>query len=406
MNEFKIKLTAVGKAALVNSDNTGTNALAITAIEVGSDFYAPNGSESNLKALVKTMPAFGGEVVGSDVIHISLRDESNESYDVGEIGLRTGDGVLFGVISSEDGLITTKGVNDVLLIAADIAITEADVSSITFGEANFIYRPGTEEDAGIFELATDIEVDAKAVGKVIDAEKFQDGITRRSSSAINSEDTKRLATSKAIHSLAAVIAANQATTNASLSAINAIIQSDTADLDTLQEIAEIITSVKNTQDTLAIGNIADLQTALNGKTNTGHNHVITDITNLAVTINSLTIAINAKAANNHTHSYSPIGHGHTTVISIAANNFSTGTVSKNLADGFYMIELKGPYASQTIPLIVTGTQRIEHTYELGDANHMLTYMPSTNLFELRNARQPQPLINNQFISIGKIIKLG
>lgn len=301
MSDLKIKLTTMGKAALVDDANIGTEALKITSFEIGSNYYEPNGSETELQSLIKSMPSISGEIVSDHVIHISLRDETNDEYDLGEIGLRTQNGVLLGIISSEDSLITSKGANDILLIAADIIITEGDVSNITFGDTNFMLPTGTEDKQGIYELATDAEVDEKLPGKVVDGKKLHDAITRRSSSAINSEDTKKLATSKAIHTLAAVIAANKAITDASLNAINAVIQSDNADLDTLNEIAAIITAVKNTQDTLAIGNIAGLQAALNNKTNTGHGHVINDITNLAVTITSLTTAINSKAAIEHNH---------------------------------------------------------------------------------------------------------
>jgi microcystin-dependent protein len=202
MSAFKIKLTTAGLAALVDESNIGTAALQITALDLGSSFYEPTADQDSLHTTIKTLNTFGGIAADNGIIHISIRDESSDIYELGEIGLRTGTGVLLGIVSSSDGLITTKGANDVLLVAADLAITDADISNITFGEANFIYQPGTEDKEGIYELATDDEVDAGATNKVIDAAKMQSAITRRSSSQINLDDAAKLATSAAIFKLA------------------------------------------------------------------------------------------------------------------------------------------------------------------------------------------------------------
>ena len=271
MNAFKIKLTTAGLAALVDENNIGTAALQITTLELGSNFYDPSASQNSLQASIKTLNTFGGVAVDNGIIHISIRDESNDAYELGEIGLRTGTGVLLGIVSSAEGLITTKGANDVLLVAADLAITDADISNIVFGETNFIYQPGTEDKEGIYELATDAEVDAAEANKVIDAAKMQSGITRRSSSEINVDDAQKIATSAAIYALTQLIQAN----NNSISTINTLLQSDNADLDKLQEIVDYIEVIKGTQDTLAISNIASLQDALNDKVN--NSRVLTSV---------------------------------------------------------------------------------------------------------------------------------
>ena len=130
MSDFKIKLTTAGKAALVDANNIGTDALTITTLELGSSFYKPTGNETALAALIKPLATFGGTPADNGIIHLSIRDESADAYNLGEIGLRTGSGILLGIVSSEEGLITSKGANDVLLVAADLAFTEGDISNI------------------------------------------------------------------------------------------------------------------------------------------------------------------------------------------------------------------------------------------------------------------------------------
>lgn len=325
MSDFKIKLTTAGKAALVDANNIGTDALTITTLELGSSFYEPTGNETALATLIKPLATFGGTPADNGIIHLSIRDESTDVYNLGEIGLRTGSGILLGIVSSEEGLITSKGANDILLVAADLAFTEGDISNITFGEASFIYQPGTPEKAGIFELATINEVDAATPNKVIDAANLQSAITRRSSSDIDLDNANKLATSAAIYALAQLITAN----NTAIGSINTLLQSDQANLDTLQEIADIITAVQGTQNTLAIGNIAGLQTALNSKSPThshpysadDHGHAISEIIDLQT-------ALNGKAAA-HSHPYADDDHTHAASGAFDVNSFLFASLSTN-----------------------------------------------------------------------------
>lgn len=148
-----IKLTALGIAALVNPANVGTNALQIANIKLGSANYDPTGNENDLQAPIKTLATFGGDVVADNTIHITLRDDSSDTYTLGEIGLYSGGGVLMGIISTNGQTITQKGANDVLLISADLTFTGSDVSNITFGETSFIYQLATPQKEGIVKAA-------------------------------------------------------------------------------------------------------------------------------------------------------------------------------------------------------------------------------------------------------------
>lgn len=259
---LKIKFTDAGKAAIVNPANIGTSELEITTIELGSAAYDPTGSEIALQTPVKTLATFGGDVVASNVIHVSIRDESNDTYQVGEIGLWSGAGVLMGIISASDTpIITEKGVNDILLIAADAEVIDVDVSNLTFGTTDFIYPPATTDSSGIVQLAKEPEVDNGDPNKVIDAKELQALLTRRLTAALNENDSSKLA------SAAAVFALNQAIAN-----INTILASDDTALDEIQEIVNYIKLNRTDLDALSIASIAGLQDALDGKALSGHSH--------------------------------------------------------------------------------------------------------------------------------------
>lgn len=259
---LKIKFTDAGKAAIVNPANIGTSELEITTIELGSAAYDPTGSEIALQTPVKTLATFGGDVVASNVIHVSIRDESNDTYQVGEIGLWSGAGVLMGIISASDTpIITEKGVNDILLIAADAEVIDVDVSNLTFGTTDFIYPPATSDSPGIVQLAKETEVDNGDPNKVIDAKELQALLTRRLTAALNENDSSKLA------SAAAVFALNQAIAN-----INTILASDDTALDEIQEIVNYIKLNRTDLDALSIASIAGLQDALDGKALSGHSH--------------------------------------------------------------------------------------------------------------------------------------
>ncbi len=153
---LNIKFTNAGIAALVNPDNVGTSALNITQIELGTESYDPTGDETELRSLIKTLDTFGGETVANNTIHVSIRDDSDDSYQLGEIGLRTEDGVLFGIISSSElSPITQKGTYDILLLTADNIITELDISNVTFGNSDFMYPDASTTSKGIVQLTND-----------------------------------------------------------------------------------------------------------------------------------------------------------------------------------------------------------------------------------------------------------
>ncbi|MAM57364.1 MAG: hypothetical protein CMN25_08525 [Salinicola sp.] len=154
-------VTDAGRAALTNEDNTGTGARKIAEIGLGRGQYtASDRSRTDLVDPIKRINTIGGETVAPDIIHVTLQDETSDTYSVGEIGLFLDNGVLFAYYSQPDDWIIEKAAPATLLLATDIELADIDVSSLTFGDAAFLNPPATETVLGVIEIATQEEVDA------------------------------------------------------------------------------------------------------------------------------------------------------------------------------------------------------------------------------------------------------
>ncbi|WIX33325.1 hypothetical protein QO259_01310 [Salinicola sp. JS01] len=152
-------ITDAGRAALIDADHDGTTALTLSEIGFGRGRYTPSADQTALREPIKRLASMAGQAVAADTLHVSVQDESSDTYAVGEIGLFTDTGVLFAVYSQSEWIIE-KAAPSTLLLATDLVVESLDVSSITFGDAAFLNPPATTEVAGVLELATQAEVDA------------------------------------------------------------------------------------------------------------------------------------------------------------------------------------------------------------------------------------------------------
>lgn len=151
-----ITVTDAGRAAIVNAENSGTDPVLITEVGFGSGQYAPTASQTTLNSEIKRLSTIKGGAVAEDVIHVTINDDSADTYSVGEIGLYTDAGVLFAVYSqtAAEGWIVEKATVAALLVAVDITFTTIDATNLTFGDTNFSVSPATTTERGIVELAT------------------------------------------------------------------------------------------------------------------------------------------------------------------------------------------------------------------------------------------------------------
>lgn len=158
---MRLKITDAGFAKLVNPPNTGTNAVLITQIGLTSTAFAPSGDLTALPGEIKRVATFGGQAVGDDTLHVTIRDDSTTAYSLRGFGLYLADGTLFATYGQTDPIME-KSAASMLLLATDARFTDVDITQIQFGNAEFIYPPATTEVLGVVELATNTEAEDAA----------------------------------------------------------------------------------------------------------------------------------------------------------------------------------------------------------------------------------------------------
>lgn len=152
-------ITTAGRAALVNASNTGTLPVTISQIGISATFTAPAEGLTALPAEIKRLSTIAGEVVASDTIHVTLKDESADDYSLRSMALYLADGTLF-ACAGQSAAILTKTASSVALAAIDIAFADVAAASITFGDTDFTLPTATIDRLGVVELATQAEADA------------------------------------------------------------------------------------------------------------------------------------------------------------------------------------------------------------------------------------------------------
>lgn len=156
MSALPITITSAGFAAIVNAENTGTDPVLITQIGVTAAVFTPGAGMTALPSEIKRLSTFAGAAVAPDTVHITIRDDSTDVYDLRGFGLYLADGTLFAVYG-QPGVILEKSAQAILLLANDIRFTSLSASSISFGSTDFLNPPATETVQGVVELATAAE---------------------------------------------------------------------------------------------------------------------------------------------------------------------------------------------------------------------------------------------------------
>ncbi|MFI9653963.1 tail fiber protein [Guyparkeria sp. GHLCS8-2] len=154
-----ITITDAGRAAIVNAENTGADPVTIAEIGLGDGSYttAPDATATALQNEIKRLTTISGEIVAADTFHVTVKDETNDTYDVTEFGLYLADGTLFAIYASTAGVLSQKAAASALLLAVDIVLTTVNATSLTFGDTSFTNPPASETDKGVVELATATE---------------------------------------------------------------------------------------------------------------------------------------------------------------------------------------------------------------------------------------------------------
>ena len=157
---LNITITDAGRAEIINAENTGSDPVLITEIGLGTGEYVPSPTQTDLVSETKRLTTFSGEVVADDTIHVFVKDEGNDAYNVTEFGLFSASGTLIAVYS-QVGDIMQKTAQSSLLLAVDIVLSTINAASLTFGDTSFTNPPATTEALGVVELATQTEMNAE-----------------------------------------------------------------------------------------------------------------------------------------------------------------------------------------------------------------------------------------------------
>ncbi len=177
MANLQITITDAGRAEIINATNTGTDPVLIAEVGMGSGKYAPDPTQTTLTAETKRLSTISGVAVSPDTIHVTIRDETADAYNVSEIGLYTAAGTLFAVYSDPVNDFLQKTAGSTLLLSVDIVLGTLDATAITFGDTSFANPPASETVLGVAELATQAEVDAGTDDlRIVTPKKFKQAV--------------------------------------------------------------------------------------------------------------------------------------------------------------------------------------------------------------------------------------
>ncbi|PFH10989.1 hypothetical protein BCF11_3427 [Collimonas sp. PA-H2] len=163
MPGLQIIITNAGRAALVNAEHNGTAPLKITEIGITAAVFTVGKETIALPGEIKRIKTISGEVVAPDTMHVTVRDDSSDTYTMRGIGYWLSNGVLLGVYSQPEPILQ-KSTQSMMLLAADVVFADIKATSLTFGDANFTNPPATVDRQGVTELATGDETVAGTDG--------------------------------------------------------------------------------------------------------------------------------------------------------------------------------------------------------------------------------------------------
>ncbi len=156
-------ITTVGLTRFTAAQADQDIDLTIARVGLTPSYFVTAPTLTALPGEVRRLATVSGEQVGDGIVHMTVRDDEPISYLVRGFGLFLADGTLFAVYSQPEPILQ-KSVASAALFAIDVVFPTADVSSLTFGDTNFLYPPATTSTKGVVELATEAEADAGTPG--------------------------------------------------------------------------------------------------------------------------------------------------------------------------------------------------------------------------------------------------
>ena len=150
---INITLTTAGLNEIINAEQNGTAPVQLQTVKFSDVHQEISQATTELTNVVATISTISGDSVGDGMIHITVRDVSQEAYTVKAFGIYTDKGTLFGVYSQAEPILQKVGVS-IAELAIDFQIHGAQPTSVTFGDVSFLNPPATTEREGVAKIAT------------------------------------------------------------------------------------------------------------------------------------------------------------------------------------------------------------------------------------------------------------
>lgn len=172
MTALPLIITTAGLARFTAAQVDDDIDLGITSVGLTDQTFVAAPTLTALPGQFREVDTISGEAVGDNIVHMIVRDAAELSYVVRGFGLFLEDGTLFAVYGQEQPLFE-KSAATTMLLAVDMAFPTGDVSSITFGDTNFLNPPATTQRMGVVRLADAAALAAGANDRVITAADLQ-----------------------------------------------------------------------------------------------------------------------------------------------------------------------------------------------------------------------------------------
>lgn len=153
---FTIKITEAGRIALINAENNGTAPVTIAEVGISETAVVPDPAATVLPGEVKRITTISGEVVSADTMHVSIFDDTGDTYSMRSFAIYLDEGTLFGIYGQPDPIIE-KTAASIASLVVDVRFVDVDAASVTFGDTTYSNPPASETRQGVAELATQAE---------------------------------------------------------------------------------------------------------------------------------------------------------------------------------------------------------------------------------------------------------
>jgi hypothetical protein len=151
---MQLRITAAGRAALINAQNTGTQATVISEVGITATAFDP-AVTNTLPNEIKRISTFGGTVVDQETFHLNVVDDSSDTYTGRGILAYLDDGTEFAIGGDPDpaNFIVQKSSAAQVMLSIDVKLTELTTATIEFSGSGFTNPPASETVLGVVRLA-------------------------------------------------------------------------------------------------------------------------------------------------------------------------------------------------------------------------------------------------------------